>query len=70
MFQGVPPMYWVIRGGYTLKLLHNNQIVIHLGDVNLLQPGVLKDLLGSNYIDNNVYTVRLARTYWGIPSEF
>ena len=31
----------------------------------------LKALLsGSNQINNNVNTVRLARTYWGIPSSF
>ena len=27
-------------------------------------------VLGSNWIDNNVNTVRLAWTYWGIPSSF
>ena len=27
-------------------------------------------LSGSNWINNNVNTVRLARTYWGIPSSF
>ena len=40
------------------------KLYLHLG---LL---IIIFVLGSNWIDNNVNTVRLAWTYWGIPSSF
>ena len=52
--------HYLVSVSYKSQLNHSNRTISSKTKLHVD---------GSNFFDNNVNTVSLARTYWGIPSE-